>query len=136
MNKKVNSSEEEWREKLSLNQFRILREKGTEPAFTGEFWNHFEDGQYICAGCDTILFVSDTKFESNCGWPSFSVPADDVIDEKKDVSHGMIRTEVLCKNCGGHLGHVFNDGPKDKGGLRYCINSLSLIFKDKKSNSD
>ncbi|PWI47396.1 peptide-methionine (R)-S-oxide reductase [Candidatus Heimdallarchaeota archaeon B3_Heim] len=131
MKDKVTHSEKEWREKLSLKRFHILREKGTEQAFSGEFWNHFKLGHYRCAGCETILFSSDTKFESNCGWPSFSNSLDDVIDEKSDTSHEMNRTEVLCKKCGGHLGHVFEDGPKEMGGLRYCINSLSLKFEDK-----
>ncbi|MHA1976364.1 MAG: peptide-methionine (R)-S-oxide reductase MsrB [Candidatus Hodarchaeales archaeon] len=129
MNNKVTRSEKEWRDSLSLEQFYILRKKGTEPAFSGEYWNHFDDGQYRCAGCNTILFSSEAKFSSNCGWPSFSTPTDDVIDEKKDSTHGMVRTEVLCKKCGGHLGHVFEDGPEEMGGLRYCINSLSLKFE-------
>ena len=131
MKEKDTLSEKEWRKKLSLEQFHILREKGTEPAFSGQYWNHFVDGQYRCAGCDVILFSSDTKFESNCGWPSFSTPKEEVIDEQRDSSHGMIRTEVFCKNCGGHLGHVFEDGPKERGGLRYCINSSSLKFEEK-----
>jgi len=131
MKTKHTLSKEEWRKKLTKDQYIILREKGTERPFTGKYWNHFQDGQYLCAGCGEILFGSDSKFESNCGWPSFSVPVDDVIDEKRDTSHGMTRTEVLCRNCGGHLGHVFEDGPKEKGGLRYCINSLSLTFEKK-----
>ncbi len=131
MTDKVTLSKEEWKKKLSLEQFRILREKGTERAFTGEYWNHFETGKYKCSGCGEVLFTSKDKFTSDCGWPSFSAPADDIIEEKQDLSYGMIRTEVLCKKCGGHLGHVFNDGPRDKGGLRYCINSLSLKFEKK-----
>ena len=131
MKRKITRSEKEWKELLSLEQFHILREKGTERAFSGEYWNHSEKGKYLCAGCKTRLFTSESKFESNCGWPSFARPTEkDNIEEKLDTSHGMIRTEVLCKNCGGHLGHVFNDGPKDMGGLRYCINSLSLDFED------
>jgi peptide-methionine (R)-S-oxide reductase len=126
----IDYSKKKWREILSLEQFHVLREKGTERAFSGQYWNHFKNGQYRCAGCETVLFFSDSKFESNCGWPSFSNPIEDVIDEKRDKSHGMERTEVLCKNCGGHLGHVFNDGPKERGGLRYCINSTALKFKD------
>jgi peptide-methionine (R)-S-oxide reductase len=133
MTDKVTLSKEEWKKRLSLEQFRILREKGTERAFGGEYWNHFEDGQYKCAGCETVLFISGEKFDSNCGWPSFSNPIEDIIEEKRDSSYGMIRTEVLCKKCGGHLGHVFDDGPKERGGLRYCINSLSLKFEKKES---
>jgi peptide-methionine (R)-S-oxide reductase len=131
MKDKVTLSEKEWRKKLSLQEFHILREKGTERAFSGQYWNHFAEGQYKCTGCGTVLFSSNSKFESDCGWPSFSESLIDTIDEKRDKSHGMIRTEVLCRNCGGHLGHVFNDGPKEKGGLRYCINSLALKFKEK-----
>ncbi|UCE13794.1 MAG: peptide-methionine (R)-S-oxide reductase MsrB [Candidatus Heimdallarchaeota archaeon] len=122
-------SEEEWKKILTKERFWILREKGTERAFTGKYWNHFEDGQYKCAGCGTPLFKSEEKFDSSCGWPSFSNPIKDSVEEERDTSHGMIRTEVLCTACGGHLGHVFNDGPKEKGGLRYCINSASLEFK-------
>jgi peptide-methionine (R)-S-oxide reductase len=122
---------DEWRKLLTNNQYYILRDKGTERAFTGEYWNHFEEGMYICAGCGTKLFDSDSKFDSDCGWPSFSEPVDnDFIKEEVDTSFGMRRTEVLCKNCGGHLGHVFNDGPKERGGLRYCINSPALKFTE------
>ncbi len=134
-------SEKEWKEELSDEQYRVLRLKGTEPAFSGKFWNHNEKGSYKCAGCGTLLFTSDTKFDSRCGWPSFHSPEkEDSIDEQQDMTHGMIRTEVLCKNCGGHLGHVFDDGPKPTG-LRYCINSISLEFekknnKNKKSKTD
>jgi peptide-methionine (R)-S-oxide reductase len=129
MNLNKKKTEEKWKQTLSKEQFWILREKGTERAFTGKYWNHFEKGEYNCAGCGTPLFVSKEKFESMCGWPSFSNPVKGTIEEKKDTSHGMNRTEVLCSACGGHLGHVFNDGPKEKGGLRYCINSGSIEFK-------
>ena len=123
-------TEDEWKKKLSKEEYRVLREKGTERAFTGEYWNHKEKGTYRCAGCGVELFSSETKFDSGCGWPSFYDALDkDKIEEKVDLSHGMRRIEVLCKNCGGHLGHVFDDGPREKTGLRYCINSVSLDFK-------
>jgi len=128
MKPNIKKTEDEWKKILSKERFWILREKGTERAFTGKYWNHFEEGQYVCAGCGTPLFMADEKFASSCGWPSFSNPIKDSIKEERDTSHGMIRTEVLCIACGGHLGHVFNDGPKKKGGLRYCINSASLEF--------
>jgi peptide-methionine (R)-S-oxide reductase len=124
-------SEEQWRQVLSPDQFYVLREKGTERAFTGEFWNHHASGEYYCAGCGAVLFYSDSKFDSGCGWPSFSDMADSTrIIRKEDYSHGMYRIEVICANCKGHLGHVFEDGPKPTG-LRYCINSLSIKFRKK-----
>jgi peptide-methionine (R)-S-oxide reductase len=123
-----NTAEEEWKRKLSAQQFHVLRQRGTEAPFTGEFWNHHERGTYSCAGCGTRLFESTTKFDSGCGWPSFYAPESPArIEKRRDTSHGMIRDEVLCKACGGHLGHVFNDGPRPTG-LRYCINSASLTF--------
>lgn len=123
-------SEEYWQKKLSREQYRIIRLKGTERAFTGEFWNNKEKGTYYCAACGTKLFHSDTKYDSGCGWPSFFKSIkNDVIEEKLDLSHGRTRTEVLCKACGGHLGHVFKDGPEPTG-LRYCINSESLKFRN------
>jgi len=127
----VEKTEEEWKKQLSPMQYAVLREKGTERAFTGELWNHHEDGTYRCAGCGAELFESDAKFDSGCGWPSFTeAKAKGVVDEQADASHGMVRTEVLCSKCGGHLGHVFDDGPKPSG-LRYCINSASLAFQKK-----
>jgi peptide-methionine (R)-S-oxide reductase len=121
-------NEEDWRVKLSPEQYHILREKGTERPFTGQYNQFFEKGIYVCAGCGEELFTSEQKFNSSCGWPSFDDAIAGKIDESLDLSHGMVRTEITCKNCGGHLGHVFNDGPT-KSGLRYCVNSLSLEFK-------
>jgi len=118
----------QWREHLDPEQYRILREKGTERAFTGKYWNEKRTGVYHCAGCGTALFASSTKFDSGTGWPSFATPvATGAVAEESDVSHGMVRTEVTCAKCGGHLGHVFPDGP-DPSGLRYCINSASLAL--------
>ena len=125
-----------WREQLTVEEFYVLREKGTERAFTGEYWNVWEEGTYHCRGCGEVLFQSDTKFDAGCGWPSFDRPASEgVIEESRDTSHGMIRTEVLCQKCGGHLGHVFPDGPTETG-QRYCINSLSIKLKEKDHSSD
>lgn len=127
----VQKTDEEWRNELTEEQYRILREKGTERAFTGEYDIHFEEGSYFCAGCGTKLFDSGSKYDSGCGWPAFYQTAEKgVIVEKLDKSFGMIRTEVLCGNCGGHLGHVFPDGPRDKTGMRYCINSAALKFEN------
>ena len=118
-----------WRGKLTPDEYHVLRQKGTERAFTGEYWNTTERGVYTCRGCGEVLFASESKFDAGCGWPSFDKPAaPNVIDEERDASHGMLRTEVLCQACGGHLGHVFPDGPTDTG-LRYCINSLSIDLK-------
>lgn len=116
------------KEELSEEQKRILINKGTEPPFSGKYNLHFDDGVYKCAGCDEPLFESDMKFESNCGWPSFDKSIEEKVSYKKDKSLGMIRTEILCANCGGHLGHIFDDGPTDTG-QRFCVNSLSLQFK-------
>jgi peptide-methionine (R)-S-oxide reductase len=125
--------EKDWKKKLTATQYYVLREKGTELPFTGKFLYHTDKGIYCCAGCDAELFSSDTKYDSHCGWPAFYDAHKDKILLQKDTSNGMIRMEVLCKNCGGHLGHLFDDGPKPTG-LRYCINSVSLSFKKKKEN--
>ena len=123
----IKKSDAEWREELTPEQYHILREAGTERAFTGEYWNNHEDGVFRCAACGAELFDSTTKFESGSGWPSFTEPKiAEAVETRRDISHGMIRTEVVCRRCGGHLGHVFDDGPSDLGGLRYCINSGAL----------
>jgi peptide-methionine (R)-S-oxide reductase len=129
MSPEVQKTEEEWRQKLSPAQYQVLRKAGTEPPFSGKFVHNHDDGTYRCAGCGAVLFSSGTKFDSGSGWPSFWQPEDEAnIERIVDKSHGMIRTEVRCKRCGGHLGHVFDDGPRPTG-ERYCINSLSLDFE-------
>jgi peptide-methionine (R)-S-oxide reductase len=127
---KVQKSEAQWRAELSPEQYHVLREKGTEAPFSGEYDHVFEDGTYRCAGCGAQLFTSETKYDSGCGWPAFYAAAsEEAIDEEVDASHGMIRTEVLCASCGGHLGHVFPDGPAPSW-TRYCINSAALRLEE------
>ena len=125
----VQKTEAEWKASLDPLAYNVLREKGTERAFSGKYWDNKQKGVYLCAGCKNPLFSSETKFKSGTGWPSFYQPvSEDAVIEESDRSHGMIRTEVLCGRCGGHQGHVFPDGPRPTG-LRYCINSVSLEFK-------
>jgi peptide-methionine (R)-S-oxide reductase len=127
---KIQKTESEWRAELTPEQYRVLREKGTERPFSGEYDHTFEPGTYHCAGCGAKLFVSDAKYDSGCGWPAFSAPAsEEAIDEESDVRLGMTRTEVMCASCGGHLGHLFPDGPHPTG-IRYCINSAALKLEE------
>lgn len=127
----VKKTEAEWKKQLTAEEFYVLRQKGTERAFTGKLWDNHEHGIYVCAGCNQELFASETKFESGTGWPSFYQPIKEgAVSVGTDTSYGMVRDEVVCSRCGGHLGHVFNDGPKPTG-LRYCMNSVSMKFEKK-----
>lgn len=124
----IAKTDAEWKEELTPEEYDVLREKGTERPFTGEYWNHFEKGKYVCAACGNVLFDSDAKFVSDCGWPSFDKAIKGSVIYKTDTSFGMERTEVMCAKCGGHLGHVFDDGPKETTGKRFCTNSVSVKF--------
>jgi len=133
---KIHKTDQEWRQRLTAEQYRILREKGTERPFTGQYAETVTPGTYMCAACGLELFASDTKFNAGCGWPSFYQPIEGAhVEEHEDLSYGMRRTEVTCARCGGHLGHVFPDGPRPTG-MRYCINSASLQLDKKPSNSE
>jgi peptide-methionine (R)-S-oxide reductase len=125
--RQIDKTEDEWRQELTPEQYAVLREQDTERAFTGKYWDCHDDGIYRCAGCGAELFDAGTKFDSGSGWPSFTEPkVAEAVEVRRDTSHGMIRTEVVCKRCGGHLGHLFDDGPKEAGGMRFCINSCAL----------
>src|ERR1700677_2153411 len=128
----TNMTNEDWKKKLTPEQYAVVREGDTEPAFKGKYWNDHSKGMYKCAACGAELFSSDTKFDSGTGWPSFTEPANRAnVELRPDKAYGMNRVEVICKNCGSHLGHVFDDGPEDKGGKRYCINSVCLELEKK-----
>ncbi|WP_158209214.1 peptide-methionine (R)-S-oxide reductase MsrB [Myroides phaeus] len=132
MKKDTTTTEEQWQQALTPEQYYVLRQKGTERPFTGEYNDLFEKGSYHCAGCNQKLFDSDTKFDSHCGWPSFDKAIKGSVEYIRDTTHGMIRTEVVCSTCHGHLGHVFPDGPQETTGERYCMNSISLKFVSEK----
>ena len=125
---KIQKTDAEWKKELTPEQYEVLRNKGTERPFTGEYYNHFEKGDYVCAACGNVLFRSNSKFDSDCGWPSFDQAIKGSVIYKQDNTFGMARTEVMCAKCGGHLGHVFDDGPKETTGKRFCTNSVSIKF--------
>ena len=129
---KISKTDAQWKAQLTPEQYQVLRQKGTEASFSGKYWNHFEKGYYACAACNNPLFTSDAKFNSECGWPSFDQAIKGSVIYKTDSTFGMQRTEVMCANCGGHLGHVFDDGPAETTGKRFCTNSVSIIFVPKK----
>jgi peptide-methionine (R)-S-oxide reductase len=131
---KIEKTDAQWREELTPEQYAVLRRQATEPPFTGKYALTKDEGVFKCAGCGADLFSSDTKFDSGSGWPSFTEPAvAEAVELREDVSHGMVRTEVVCARCGGHLGHVFDDGPRDAGGMRYCINSCALDLESEQA---
>ena len=131
---KIEKTDAQWREELTPEQYAVLRRQATEPPFTGKYALTKDEGVFKCAGCGAELFSSDTKFDSGSGWPSFTEPAvAEAVELREDVSHGMVRTEVMCARCGGHLGHVFDDGPRDAGGMRYCINSCALDLESEQA---
>jgi peptide-methionine (R)-S-oxide reductase len=131
---KIEKTDAQWREELTPEQYAVLRRQATEPPFTGKYALTKDEGMFKCAGCGAELFSSDTKFDSGSGWPSFTEPAvAEAVELREDLSHGMVRTEVVCARCGGHLGHVFDDGPRDAGGMRYCINSCALDLESEQA---
>jgi peptide-methionine (R)-S-oxide reductase len=131
---KIEKTDAQWREELTPEQYAVLRRQATEPPFTGKYALTKDEGVFKCAGCGAEVFSSDTKFDSGSGWPSFTEPAvAEAVELREDVSHGMVRTEVVCARCGGHLGHVFDDGPRDAGGMRYCINSCALDLESEQA---
>lgn len=129
MKKDITTTQEQWKEILTEQQYYVLREKGTERAFTGQYNDFWQKGSYHCAACDNLLFDAETKYDAHCGWPSFDKAIQGSVKFIEDRSHGMIRTEVVCANCNSHLGHIFEDGPTQTTGQRYCMNSISLTFK-------
>jgi peptide-methionine (R)-S-oxide reductase len=131
-NTKIVKSDAEWKKELTTEQYQVLRKKGTEASFSGKYWNHFQNGYYACAACKNPLFLSNSKFNSDCGWPSFDKAIKGSVVYNKDNTFGMQRIEVVCAKCGGHLGHVFDDGPSDTTGKRFCTNSVSIVFVPQK----
>ena len=129
---KLSKTDAQWKAALTPEQYQVLRKKGTESSFSGKYWNHFENGYYACAACNNPLFTSNSKFNSECGWPSFDQAIKGSVIYKNDSTLGMQRTEVMCANCGGHLGHIFDDGPAETTGKRFCTNSVSILFIPKK----